>query len=124
MAEYIALVFGAVALMFVLLEIGFNIATPRIIDTGTLDVMDFIKILFILGGFAMGFFVIGITMAIAAENGASAGVQSILSVSLVVWGILFVAIIAAFVVYYVWWIPKKLGEMQKQQKKRYDEAID
>jgi len=123
LVEYVALILGAVALMFALIEIGFNIKTPEMIDTGNFDIMDFIKVFFILAGFGMGFFVIGLSMAIAAEDAASAGLQSLLSLGLTIWGILFFVLIGAFVVYYVWWVPKKLAAMLKEKKKRYDEDI-
>jgi hypothetical protein len=124
LAEYLSLIAGSVALMFALLEIGFNIGTPQLIDTGDLDTMDFLKVFFILSGFAMGFLVITLMMGIAAENAASSNLQNILSVGLYVWGVLFFAIMAAFVIYYVWWVPTKLKSMTQQKQKRYDEDID
>ena len=122
MAEYASLILGAIAMMFVLIEIGFNIGTPRLIDTGDLDVMDFVKIFFVLSGFAMGFFVIALSQAVAVENAASAGLQSVLSVGMIVWGILFLALIGAFMIYYIWWVPKKLRAMLREKGKRYDDG--
>lgn len=107
--------------MFFLLELGLNFDKPAVMDNGHFDLMDFIKLFFILCGFSVGFLTIYLMMAVAAENNASAGFQQAIAVAPYIWGTIFFAMMAAMVVYYVWWVPTKLQKMTKEEHKRYDE---
>lgn len=110
--------------MFLLLEVGLSIDKPRIMENGYLDLMDFIKMFFLLCAFGMGFFIVYMIMGIAAENNASTAFQSAISVSLYVWGIIFFFCIVSMVVYYVWWVPTKMSKMTKQQKKENEKRMN
>lgn len=118
MVEFIAIMFGAVFLMFFLFEVGFRLSTPGFIENDIMDLMDFIKMGFFFASFAMGFFVIALMNVIVGEVGASVDVRNIVSMSIWIWGSFFFMSVCGFFIYFLWWIPRKVKEAQKRSKKR------
>ena len=107
---------GAIGLMFFLFETGFSLSTPGFIQNEVMDLMDFIKMLFFLAGFAAGFLVIGLMNAIVSENVGSVGLVSFVSMFYWFWGVFFMLTVFGFAIYYLWWIPKKMQEALKRSK--------
>ena len=116
MVEYIAIMYGAVFLMFFLFWVGTTLSTPGFIENEVMDLMDFIKMGFFFAAFAMGFLVVALMNIIAGENGASTDFRNIVSISIWVWGVFFFAAVCGFFIYFLWWIPKKVKEAQKRSK--------
>lgn len=118
MVEYIAVLVGAGLLMVFLLEVGFNLKRPGLVENSVMDLMDFIKMGFFFAAFAMGFYVVAVMNAIAGENGASTGFRDIVGLSIWIWGVFFFTAAVSFLIYMLWWLPKKMREALKRSKKK------
>lgn len=123
MVEYIAIELGAVALMLILLEVSFNLKRPGLVENAVMDLMDFIKLFFFFAALAMGFFVVAIMNIIAGENGASTEFRNIVGLGIWIWGVFFIISVFAFLIYMLWWLPKKMREAVKRSKKK-EEGLD
>lgn len=104
---------GAVALMFFMFDVGFRLSTPGFIENEIMDLMDFIKMGFFFMGFVMGFMVISLMNVIAGENNASANFMRVTGLYYWVWGTIFLLTVFGFLIYFIWWIPKKVEQRLK-----------
>lgn len=118
MVEYIAIELGAVALMLILLEVSFNLKRPGLVENSVMDLMDFIKMGFFFAALAMGFYVLAIMNVIAGENSGSTDLRNITGLGIWIWGVFFIVCVFAFIIYMLWWLPKKMNEAVKRSKKK------
>ena len=121
MVEYVAIMLGGIGLMFLLFETGFRLGTPSFIQNEVMDLMDMIKMFFFFSAFTMGFMVIGLMNLIAGENTASVNFTKFTGLFFWVWGIIFILSVFGMLIYFIWWIPKKVQEKINSNKRESED---
>lgn len=119
MVEYVALMMGALGLMFFLFFLATSLKGPEIFENEIIfSVMDVIKLSLLLFSFLFGVIVCWLMALIGAENGASAGLQNALTTIMLIWSWLSFIVIMVMCVYWFWWIPKASSRAMKERKRR------